>query len=439
IAWLQVFNSDLTPYVDPIPFTEGLVNRVHNFVVGEKKNHILTFHFDENLPEKSMVYLFDNKCRKLDSLVLPKQSQLDRHHVFRYDENEFLVVEGNYLTWVSANLEIVRKEILEVPSVSRPNLLLNSSDKKKQLVYTDYHRENLFILLDNFNYKISSSFDKPIKDFTEWNFMNDNRFYVLTDEAELQYQLSGNNLYYLKYPVYLSVYFASVLFIWLIQGVRTKQVRERYELQNQVRGLQLVSLRNQLDPHFIYNTFNSIASVIKQGRRDEAYDIFVLFSKMVRNNLDNSKEIHSTLENEMQFVNDYLIIQKFRFKDLFDFKIEKQPGIDLKIKIPKMLIQIHVENALKHGIRPKRSGGLLFIRLLNEQNQLRIEIEDNGVGRKKAGESSENGTGMGLKTINQIIDLSNHINKLKIEQEIIDLNDASGNPAGTKVIVSLCY
>ncbi len=439
IVWLQVFNADLTPYTEPVPFTTGLVNRIHNFAVGEKKNRILTFHFDENSPGKSVVYLFDNKCEKRDSLILPKQSALDRHSVFRYDDNQFLVVEGKFLTWLTSNLQIIKTKTLELPSMAQPIGLFNILSQKKQLVFLNYDRKKLFIFTENFKHKTELEFEKEIKYFTKWNASGDNQFYVLTNDAELQYRISGNNFYYLKYPVYLAIYFISVLFIWLIQSVRTKQLRERYELQNQVRELQLISLRNQLDPHFIYNTFNSIASVIKQGRGDEAYDIFVLFSKMVRSNLDNSGEIFTSLKSEIDFISNYLLIQKFRFKDLFDYKIEKQRNIDLNLKIPRLLVQIHVENALKHGIRPKRTGGMLFIRLTHEQNRMRIEIEDNGIGRKKALQNANNGTGIGLKTINQIIELSSHRNKLKIDQEIIDLTDENGEPAGTKVVVLLSY
>ena len=120
--------------------------------------------------------------------------------------------------------------------------------------------------------------------YPELNSMSESRFIGIMNEF-------GEG----KFDVNITeIYFMSVLFIWLIQSVQTRLLKKRNELQNKVRELQLISPRNQLDPHFIYNTFNSIASVIKQGREDEAYDIFVLFSKMVGNNLDNSGEIVSS-------------------------------------------------------------------------------------------------------------------------------------------------
>ena len=185
----------------------------------------------------------------------------------------------------------------------------------------------------------------------------------------------------------------------------------------------------------MYNTFNTIASVIKQGRNDEAHNVFIQFSKMVRSNLENSTKIYTTLKDEMDFVHDYLSIQKFRFKDMFEYVIDMDKNVNTKLKIPKMLIQIHVENALKHGLRTIKNGGVLHLRILNERPNVKIEITDNGIGREKAKEGNTRGTGIGLKAIQQIIELNNQKGRHKITQKIIDLKEENGKAAGTKVIL----
>ena len=116
-------------------------------------------------------------------------------------------------------------------------------------------------------------------------------------------------------------------------------------------------------------------------------------------------------------------------------KIEK--NVNTALILPKMLIQIHVENALKHGLRTVKSGGKLEIKVANELENLKIEIIDNGIGRENSKKNNNGLPGIGLKTIQQIIELNNKKRKNKISQEIIDLKDGDGAPNGTKVIINI--
>ena len=268
-------------------------------------------------------------------------------------------------------------------------------------------------------------------------FRKPNQFYIKSKNSFSVYSFAKNPLYLFRYSVYLLIYFISVLIIFLFQRILESRLKEKYELRNQVHELQLKTLRNQLDPHFIYNTFNTIASVIKQGKSNEAYDLFVQLSKMIRSNLEGSNEIYTTLKKELDFVRDYLTIQKKRFGELFEYEIITDKNVPQNLKIPKMLIQIHAENALKHGIRPLLNGGILTIRVIDEPQLTTIEIRDNGIGRRKAKEISSDSTGIGLKTIQQIIELNNANESQKITQQIVDLKDEKGLDCGTLVILKI--
>lgn len=437
VSVLQVFNSDLTPYFPTISFSEGLINGVKNFIVGDEQKSILTFHFAENDSIKAKFYLFNGKGEKTDSLLLPDRLKNQRHQIFQKNKNKYFIVEGKYLTRIKADLEIVGTSVLDVPETSEAKYLINYKGTKKQLVFVDILGKNLTIFLEGLTRKIELNFEQRISAFTKWNNLGNGKFFVLSGNSEYYYQLRKNNLFYLKYPGYLLIYFLTAAFIWLLQTARMRQLREKHELQNQVHELQLKSLKNQLDPHFMYNTFNTIASVIKQGRNDEAYDLFVILSKMVRSNLDNSNEIYSTLKKEIDFVRHYLIIQKFRFKELFEFNIKIEKDVNTTLVLPKMLIQIHVENALKHGLRTVKNGGVLELRVKNEFENIKIEIIDNGIGREESKKNNHGLPGIGLKTIHQIIELNNKKQKNKISQEIFDLQDRNGKPIGTKVIIKI--
>jgi sensor histidine kinase YesM len=108
-------------------------------------------------------------------------------------------------------------------------------------------------------------------------------------------------------------------------------------------------------------------------------------------------------------------------------------GVDPETIIPKMIIQLHVENALKHGLLPKKTGGMIDIAISNDQENLVITITDNGVGRSLASKNISQSTGKGMKILGQFFETYNNHNKNKLRQEIIDLFDNENNPAGTQV------
>ena len=217
--------------------------------------------------------------------------------------------------------------------------------------------------------------------------------------------------------------------------IREKQLREKFELQNQVRELQLKTFRNQLNPHFIFNTFNGVASVLKKGDSETAYNVFMRFSKMVRHILDNFDNDFLTLKQELELVENYIELQKFRFKELFDYKIQLSESKINNFIVPRMIIQIRVENAIKHGLIPKGGGGLLNIGVKLKDGNLEIVIEDNGIGRVMASGNRTSSSGIGIKTIEGLVEYINLGKKQKVSQQTIDLVDEKGNPAGTKVVV----
>jgi sensor histidine kinase YesM len=108
-------------------------------------------------------------------------------------------------------------------------------------------------------------------------------------------------------------------------------------------------------------------------------------------------------------------------------------GIDGESNIPKMIVQLHVENALKHGLLPKKSGGMLGIDISKAQDYILITITDNGIGRNLASKNMSQSTGKGMKILGQMFETYNKYNRNPLRQEIVDLFDNEGNPAGTQV------
>jgi LytS/YehU family sensor histidine kinase len=149
--------------------------------------------------------------------------------------------------------------------------------------------------------------------------------------------------------------------------------------------------------------------------------------------LKNADKITRTLKEELSFVENYLSLQKFRFDNRFDYIINVTPEIDMSIIIPKMCIQIFVENALKHGIEHLLSDGLLAVTIWSDSKGFNAIIQDNGVGRAKSKQYNSHSTGVGLKVFTDFFAIMNKYNSMQAGFTIEDLFLDNGESAGTKV------
>lgn len=251
-------------------------------------------------------------------------------------------------------------------------------------------------------------------------------FYIL--------RYSPNPNYYWRFPVYFLVYVLVFGFVMLTRQLQRIQLRRKYETERLITELKLVSLQNQMNPHFIFNVLNTIGSVILQKKTDTGYDLLMKFSRMIRNLLNSSDSIYCSLKDELEFATNFLELQLARTNQAFTFNISMNEDIDPERFVPKMVIQTHVENALKHAIIPlKTRQGSISISIGHTESQLEISITDNGIGRKQAAEHPVYSTGKGIAILNQTFQLLNQRNKRSITQTIIDLKDEAGKAAGTAV------
>jgi sensor histidine kinase YesM len=141
------------------------------------------------------------------------------------------------------------------------------------------------------------------------------------------------------------------------------------------------------------------------------------------------------LSEEVDFVTRYCEVQKLRFKERFDWSIDVDNSVNLQREIPKLTIQIFVENAIKHGIENKRGGGRVDINLLNNGSGLEISVTDTGIGRIAARKENSSGTGNGIRLITGLFDQMNIVNRNRAFVEVTDLTDNDNKAAGTRVKV----
>jgi two-component sensor histidine kinase len=243
-----------------------------------------------------------------------------------------------------------------------------------------------------------------------------------------------NRYFWFDYLTYVGIYIFFLGFIFFVRKMNTLQIVHRENLKQRLVTLQLQGIKSQLDPHFTFNTLNSVASLIYLEDRETAYDYLNKFTILLRSMLNDAERIYRRLNEELEFVQTYLDLEKLRFGDKFDYRIDIGKGITLKEEVPKLVIQTFAENAVKHGILPSKDGGLVIISVSKSGDYLNISIEDNGIGRERsAGQSTS--TGRGLKLTFEFYEILNQINKKQIRYTITDLHNNSGEPSGTRVDV----
>lgn len=230
------------------------------------------------------------------------------------------------------------------------------------------------------------------------------------------------------------------LFLLVVLAYLMYKYIKQQKLANNL--LALKSLRSQMNPHFIFNALNSVNSFIATNDERTANKYLSDFSKLMRAVLENSEEDFIPLEKEIQLIELYTKLEHFRFKDKFDYKISVEDTIDIEAyKIPPMLLQPYIENAVWHGLRYKEDKGILEIKITKKRkDEIEITIADNGIGRKKSKalktENQKKHNSKGLGNIKKRVTILNEMYKDKVDISIED-NQTYADDVGTKVIVTL--
>ncbi len=221
---------------------------------------------------------------------------------------------------------------------------------------------------------------------------------------------------------------------------------QKYKLRSRQKNIVLEQklLRSQMNPHFIFNSLTAIQSYLFKKNPVEAGKYLASFAKLIRLILENSREEYITLEKEIKILENYLILQQLRFENKFEYNLDVDPNINIEtMAIPPMLTQPFIENSLEHGIMHKGIKGMINIRFNLINNVILFELQDNGIGRKKAKELKKNSDephkSIGTAITEERISILNKKNRKKIKLNIIDLKDKNDNAQGTKVVVSIPF
>ncbi|MBC7829646.1 MAG: histidine kinase [Chitinophagaceae bacterium] len=234
---------------------------------------------------------------------------------------------------------------------------------------------------------------------------------------------------------------------WLNQKFRLKLERSEKEkqlanLKRKTAELEMQALRAQMNPHFIFNSLNSINRFILQNNKLQASEYLTKFSKLIRLILQNSQAAFIPLESELESLQLYLELESLRFDHHFQFEIKVEDDLDVSsVKVPPLIIQPYAENAIWHGLMHKEEKGRLEIELYQTAGMLCCKITDDGIGRKKAGDmkskSASTHKSMGMRiTADRIANLQQK-KQLDTYISITDLILHDGSCGGTEVLLKV--
>lgn len=242
----------------------------------------------------------------------------------------------------------------------------------------------------------------------------------------------------LNYAVLIEIFCFSMALAyktWLSQ-------RNRNQLIRSIKESELRTLRSQINPHFIFNSLNSIKAYILKDRQLEASEYLTDFSTLMRAILQQSKEKFITLSEELETTLLYVKLENLRFEDSFVFNFSIDESIDTnEILIPPMLFQPYLENAIKHGLMNKNEDRILSLNIKQKnKEELLITIDDNGIGREQASLQRKNTPkhqSMGMSINDERVQLLGVTNDLHISIKIIDKKTKNGISEGTRIEINL--
>ncbi len=250
---------------------------------------------------------------------------------------------------------------------------------------------------------------------------------ILSDENSKQKIIILKNRYFL-YSLFVLIIIILLFGILLFRNNKMKSRQKTLELEQKL-------FRSQMNPHFIFNSLSSIQLYIIKNKAIEAGAYLADFAKLMRLVIENSGEEYISLEQEIETMKYYLQMQKLRFEYHFSYTFETDQNLETEyVLIPPMLTQPFIENALEHAFNKKKSENNLYIRYMQQDEFLQVEVEDNGIGRKKALSTKKSKhKSFAISVTKSRLENLNRRKRNKIHFDMIDLISDTGNHSGTKI------
>lgn len=251
-------------------------------------------------------------------------------------------------------------------------------------------------------------------------------------------------------PIVLSVFGLVLLLLlymyykWQIRKIEKRNLLllEKVNLEKNLNQSKLKAIKSQMNPHFFYNALNTLQSYILSNDKKQAVNYLSKFSTLTRTILEMTEKETVSVSEEAKTLGLYLAIEKARFEGDFSYNIKIESTVDAEsIKIPTMLLQPYVENAVKHGLLHKKGEKHLQILFEKEDDNLKIAIDDNGIGRQKSGElnaiKNKKHQSFATEAMQNRVTLLNQYTRKNITIHYTDKMDKNNQSTGTLVVFEI--
>lgn len=407
---------------------EGEQYIVVSFIMDEENKQIIKF-FNSSFEVVSEYEMVNSSSSKSKMIIMNRSIILD-------DKNYLMVgIVDDELFLLNEKIEVIKKSLDQGIRCNIFEADFNKDGKNEHVfmnsdidfIICDASLEHPAIISTNIQPLSYSWMNYGIKH----NGSESDEMYIKTDSNLYFYSYKEDPFYYFKYPLWLLIYFVVVVILWLAQKLQKIQVQRKQKIEDTINNLQMKTIKSRMDPHFMFNVLNGLAHNVAKGNNDEAHNQILRFSQLLRSLMKRVDRLDISLTDEINFVRSYLELEKFRFKDDFEFNIDIEEEVYLTQRVPRMLIQLLVENSIKHGLRNKVGNKKLKIEVVKSNYTTKIIIEDNGIGRIAAKKYSKD-SGNGLRIINDMIRLNRKLGGGEISVNYIDLYDAFDKATGTR-------
>lgn len=220
---------------------------------------------------------------------------------------------------------------------------------------------------------------------------------------------------------------------------RDKTQKTKDDFTKKIRETEMMALRSQMNPHFIFNSMNAIKNLIMSSRNDDAVTYLDDFASLLREILQNTNRKKISVEEELEILELYLSIERSRIGKNFNYTIKvDNTEVLSQYEIPPLLLQPIVENAIWHGLHPSPKAERKLTIIFDTTNDLKIIIEDNGIGRRASERNKKLHKSMGTTIVQERLTLYNYLNDHSIFLEIYDLEE-NNQALGTRITLTYKY
>ena len=259
---------------------------------------------------------------------------------------------------------------------------------------------------------------------------------------KLQHELTIKNERKSKLLIVGSLLFLLITGLLVALWSRSKNIQKQAELSRAKVDIENRLLRSQMNPHFLFNSLNSVQRYIGENNSQQAQTFLAKFSGLIRNILDSTMQSYITLEKEVETLNLYLTLEQQRFQGKFDFSVSIEDGIEPEfIEVPPMLVQPFVENSIVHGVSALEGKGMIDIRFRRINGLVECTVTDNGVGVNvaKTNTSPKTHKSVGMQVTADRLRMLNQKLNFEIKADVVDLSTQTPSATGTRVTVTMPF